>query len=97
MSARCTPDGSCDTDAAAQPAAPTAVSDRHITVHKVGGVGSAHCQGVVAEAVGGLEGVLSVDVELGTGLVTITTGGAPADELIAKTIEEAGYEYAGRA
>lgn len=98
MSACCTPDGSCNTDAAAQqPAATTAVSDGHTTVYKVGGVGSAHCQGVVTKAIGGLDTVLSVDVEIGTGLVTITTGGAPEDELIARTIEEAGYEYAGRA
>ncbi|WP_319020178.1 heavy-metal-associated domain-containing protein [Streptomyces peucetius] len=73
------------------------MSDAHTTVYKVGGVGSAHCQGVVTEALGGLDGVLAVDVEIGTGLVTVTTGGAPEDELIASTVEEAGYAYAGRA
>ncbi|MDQ1007375.1 copper chaperone [Streptomyces sp. V4I23] len=97
MSSCCTPDGSCNTDKATETSTATVVADGHTTVYKVNGVGSAHCQSVVAKAIGGLDNVISVDVEIGTGLVTITTGGAPDDDLIAKTIGEAGYEYAGRA
>lgn len=97
MSSCCTPDGSCNTDTAAQPATTTAVADGHTVVYKVEGVGSAHCQGVVSRAVGALDSVIAVEVEIGTGLVTVTTGGTPEDDLIARTVDEAGYEFSGRA
>jgi copper chaperone CopZ len=83
----CTPDGSCHTTAEIK------------TTYKVDGVGSAHCQGVVAKAVGGLDEVTAVEVEIGTGLVTVTTAAEPdeaLDALIAKTVDEAGYDFAGR-
>ncbi|WP_328499896.1 heavy-metal-associated domain-containing protein [Streptomyces sp. NBC_00457] len=83
----CTSDGSCHTSAEIK------------TTYKVDGVGSAHCQGVVAKAVGGLDEITKVDVEIGTGLVTVTTATAPDEELdvlIAKTVDEAGYDFAGR-
>ncbi|MGD1218841.1 heavy-metal-associated domain-containing protein [Streptomyces krungchingensis] len=84
----CTPDGSCHTDAQVT-----------TTTYKVVGIGSAHCQGVVTDAVGGLDEVTAVDVEIGTGLVTVTTAAEPdeaLDALIAKTVDEAGYDFAGR-
>ncbi|GGZ28367.1 heavy-metal-associated domain-containing protein [Streptomyces poonensis] len=87
----CTPDGSCHT---------TAEIKTIKTTYKVDGVGSAHCQGVVADALGGLEGITAVDVEIGTGLVTVTTATEPdeaLDALIAKTVDAAGYDFAGRA
>ncbi|GAA0641836.1 metal associated protein [Streptomyces sp. NBRC 14336] len=87
MSNCCTPDGSCHT------------SSEIKTTYKVDGVGSAHCQGVVARAVGALEEVAAVEVEIGTGLVTVTTAAEPdesLDALIAKTVDEAGYDFAGR-
>lgn len=87
MSNCCSPDGSCNTTAQIQ------------TTYKVEGVGSAHCQGVVAKAVGGLDEVTAVDVEIGTGLVTVTTAAQPdetLDALIAKTVDEAGYDFTGR-
>ncbi|MEU1663753.1 heavy-metal-associated domain-containing protein [Streptomyces sparsogenes] len=85
MSDCCTPDGSCHTTAR--------------TTYQVEGVGSAHCQGVVAKAVGALDDVKAVEVEIGTGLVTVTTAAAPDeafDRLLAKTVDEAGYGFAGR-
>ncbi|MFE9308948.1 heavy-metal-associated domain-containing protein [Streptomyces sp. NPDC006706] len=87
MSGCCTPDGSCHTDA------------RIRTVYQVDGVGSAHCQGVVAKAVGALDDVVAVEVEIGTGLVTVTTAAAPDatfESLLAEAVDEAGYDYAGR-
>lgn len=87
MSHCCTPDGSCHTTAEIR------------TTYKVDGVGSAHCQGVVTKAVGGLDEVSAVEVEIGTGLVTVTTAAEPdeaLDALIAKTVDEAGYDFAGR-
>ncbi|GAA2336196.1 heavy-metal-associated domain-containing protein [Streptomyces cuspidosporus] len=85
MSDCCTPDGSCHTTAR--------------TTYRVEGVGSAHCQGVVTKAVGALDDVKAVEVEIGTGLVTVTTAAAPDeafDQLLAKTVDEAGYGFAGR-
>lgn len=87
MSNCCTADGSCNTPA------------QITTTYKVEGVGSAHCQGVVAKAVGGLDEVTAVEVEIGTGLVTVTTAAEPdetLDALIAKTVDEAGYDFTGR-
>ncbi|MEU0075919.1 heavy-metal-associated domain-containing protein [Streptomyces sp. NPDC006332] len=89
MSDCCTPDGSCHTQ-----------TETKTVVYKVGGVGSAHCQGIVAKAVGGLDEVKAVEVEIGTGLVTVTTDAEPGEELdklIADTVDEAGYAFAGRA
>ncbi|MEU1850774.1 heavy-metal-associated domain-containing protein [Streptomyces sp. NPDC019990] len=87
MSNCCPPDGSCHTTAETK------------TTYKVEGVGSAHCQGVVTKAVSGLAEVTAVEVEIGTGLVTVTTAAEPdeaLDALIAKTVDEAGYGFAGR-
>ncbi|MEU9335791.1 cation transporter [Streptomyces sp. NPDC048290] len=88
MSNCCTTDGSCHTPA------------EITTVYRVEGIGSAHCQGVVTKAVGDLAEVTEVTAEIGTGLVTVTTTTEPdeaLDALIAKTVDEAGYAYAGRA
>lgn len=100
MSSCCTPDGSCHTgnaDQSAEADTTTTVADGHTTTYKVSGVGSAHCQGIVTKALTGLDAVLSVDAGIGTGLVTVVTGGEPDDELIARTIEDAGYDFVGRA
>ncbi|PWI16894.1 copper chaperone [Streptomyces sp. Act143] len=87
MSGCCTPGGSCH------------ASTANTVVYKVEGIGSAHCQGVVTDAVSALDGVTAVTVEIGTGLVTVTTA-AEADEafdaLIAANVDEAGYDFAGR-
>ncbi|WP_063732884.1 heavy-metal-associated domain-containing protein [Streptomyces sp. RTd22] len=86
MSDCCTPDGSCHTSESK-------------TVYQVNGVGSAHCQGIVTKAVEALDDIKAVEVEIGTGLVTVTTSAKPdeaLDKLIAKTVDEAGYDFAGR-
>ncbi|WP_409235879.1 heavy-metal-associated domain-containing protein [Streptomyces sp. PA5.6] len=74
------------------PAADTAV-------YKVEGIGSAHCQGVVTDAVGAIADVTAVTVEIGTGLVTVTTR-TEADEafdaLVAGAVDAAGYDFTGR-
>ncbi|MER6980007.1 heavy-metal-associated domain-containing protein [Streptomyces carpinensis] len=83
----CTTDGSCHSAAKTR------------TTYKVGGVGSAHCQGVVAKAVGDVDEVTAVEVEIGTGLVTVTTAtdlGDTLDALVAEAVDEAGYDFAGR-
>ncbi|MGX1132118.1 copper chaperone [Streptomyces glaucescens] len=93
MSGCCTPNGSCHTGTAGTAGTATQV------VYKVQGIGSAHCQGVVTDAVSALGDVAAVKVEIGTGLVTVTTAAEADeafDELIAKTVDEAGYDFAGR-
>lgn len=98
----CTSDGSCHTGETAQAEttqaqSPTPAADGTTVTYRVDGVGSAHCQAVVTKAVGGLDGVTAVEAGIGTGLVTVTTGGDPDDALIAETVDEAGYDFLGRA
>ncbi|WP_314172134.1 heavy-metal-associated domain-containing protein [Streptomyces winkii] len=84
MASCCTPDGSCHTDGTT-------------TVYNVSGMTCAHCRAAVTEAVGGLETVRSVSVDVEAGRVTVTTGGEPDDALIAEAVDDAGYELTGRA
>jgi copper chaperone CopZ len=91
MSSCCTPDGNCHTGAA------TAIaSDGTKAVYAVSGMTCGHCEAAVTEAVGGVDGVLSVDVDVDAGRVTVIAEGSPDDALIAKAVDEAGYELTGR-
>ncbi|MDA2806189.1 heavy-metal-associated domain-containing protein [Nocardiopsis suaedae] len=89
MSSCCTPDGSCST---AAPSAPEGAA-----VYSVSGMTCGHCRSAVTEAVGALAGVRSVDVDLEAGTVTVAADGEPDDALIAKAVDDAGYELTGRA
>ncbi|MGI5347147.1 heavy-metal-associated domain-containing protein [Streptomyces sp. CA-250714] len=64
----------------------TAVADGRTTVYEVSGVGSARCEGIVTEVLSELDGMLSVDVDIGTGRVTVTTAGESEDGVIAAAI-----------
>ncbi|GAA2433405.1 heavy-metal-associated domain-containing protein [Streptomyces macrosporus] len=95
LSSCCTPGGSCSADTSqATTAAP---ADGHTTVYAVAGMSCGHCEATLTKVVGGLDGVLSVDVDVAAGRVTVTTAGAPDDALLAEVIDEAGYELTGRA
>ncbi|GAA2418731.1 hypothetical protein GCM10010420_56570 [Streptomyces glaucosporus] len=91
MSSCCTPGGSCSTGTAQSPAAEGAT-----TVYAVAGMSCGHCAATLTRVVGGLDGVLSVEVDVAAGRVTVTTGGAPDDALLAEAVGEAGYELTGR-
>ncbi|MFB0626341.1 cation transporter [Streptomyces sp. AB3(2024)] len=93
MSSCCTPDGSCGTAATTV----TAVVDSTATAYRVSGMSCGHCRTAITASVGALEGVLSVDVDVDGGLVTVTTAGAPDDAAIGAAIDDAGYELTGRA
>ncbi|GAA3507195.1 heavy-metal-associated domain-containing protein [Streptomyces showdoensis] len=67
------------------------------TTYKVSGVNSGHCKAIVSEALRGLDGVDTVSVEISTGLVTVNTSAEPDDALISTTIDDAGYDFHGRA
>ncbi|MFE5487414.1 cation transporter [Streptomyces sp. NPDC056527] len=94
MSSCCTPDGSCSTGAGETT---TAVADSTATVYAVSGMTCGHCKAAITTSVSALAGVISVDVDVAGGLVTVTTGGAPDDAAIAAAVDDAGYELTGRA
>ncbi len=67
------------------------------TTYAVSGMSCAHCKATLTKAVGELDGVTGVDVDLATGQVTVTSTGEPDHALIAEVVDEAGYELTGRA
>jgi copper chaperone CopZ len=88
----CSTDGNCSTGAAAAP-----TTDGVTTVYDVSGMTCGHCKATLAKEIGALEGVMAVDVDLETGRVAVTTDGEADDALVAKVVDEAGYELTGRA
>lgn len=53
-----------------------------------------HCVRSVTEEVGKIDGVNAVDVDLGSGLVTVESDTDIASDTFADAIDEAGYEVA---
>ncbi|MFI0805785.1 heavy-metal-associated domain-containing protein [Streptomyces echinatus] len=92
MSSCCTSDGSCHSGAAGETA-----TDGTRTVYAVSGMTCGHCKAAVTEAVSGVDGVLSVDVDVDAGRVTVVAAQSPDDALIAEAVDEAGYRLTGRA
>lgn len=62
------------------------------TTRSVVGMTCDHCVRAVSTEVGGIEGVTAVDVELASGLVTITSEGPLDEAAFAEAVDEAGYE-----
>jgi copper chaperone CopZ len=61
------------------------------TTFTVDGMTCAHCQRAVTAEISAVDGVESVDVELASGTVTVTTA-RPVDRAdIAAAVDEAGY------
>lgn len=56
-----------------------------------------HCRTAVTRSVGALDAVVSVDVDVAGGLVTVTTAGTPDDAVVAAAVDDAGYELTARA
>ncbi|MFE0250737.1 MAG: heavy-metal-associated domain-containing protein [Streptomyces sp.] len=67
------------------------------TTYAVSGMSCAHCKATLTTAIGELDGVTEVGVDLATGRVTVTSAGEPDDAVIAEVVDEAGYELTGRA
>ncbi|MFH8804643.1 heavy-metal-associated domain-containing protein [Streptomyces sp. NPDC017936] len=88
----CTPDGSCSTGTATAEA-----TEGTTTVYNVSGMTCGHCKATLTQEIGALDGVLAVDVDLETGQVAVTSSGEPDDALLAKVVDDAGYELTGRA
>lgn len=53
-----------------------------------------HCVKAVTEEVTAIEGVETVEVDLGTGAVTVTSPTDPSREQMAAAVDEAGYTLA---
>ncbi|MBH5336093.1 heavy-metal-associated domain-containing protein [Streptomyces pactum] len=88
----CTPDHSCSGGAAtAGPA------EGVRTVYLVAGMTCGHCRTTLTREIGAVEGVVSVEVDLSAGQVTVVSTGEPDDAVIAGVVDEAGYELTGRA
>jgi copper chaperone len=56
------------------------------------GMTCGHCVAAVTEEVAGIDGVTAVEVDLATGLVTVTSDGPLDDVAFAAAVDEAGYE-----
>ncbi|MFC7927899.1 cation transporter [Streptomyces cinereoruber] len=102
MGSCCTPGHGCSTgtesaDGTAVAVAETIAVADTTTAYAVSGMTCGQCRTAITGAVGALPGVVSVDVDVADGLVTVTTGGAPDDAAIAAAVEDAGYELTGRA
>ncbi|PSK88773.1 copper ion binding protein [Murinocardiopsis flavida] len=67
------------------------------TVYAVEGMTCEHCVKAVTEEVGGVPGVIGVDVELATGAVTVHSDAPVDDAKVKEAVEEAGYELRERA
>ncbi|MEU3956187.1 heavy-metal-associated domain-containing protein [Streptomyces achromogenes] len=93
MSSCCSPDGSCHSGSATT----RITTDATRTVYAVTGMTCGHCEAAVTKAVSGVDGVLSVEVDVKTGRVTVLAEDNPDDALIARAVDEAGYALTGRA
>ncbi|MEV8595861.1 heavy-metal-associated domain-containing protein [Streptomyces sp. NPDC052012] len=75
----------------------TTTPESRTTVYAVSGMTCGHCKATLTKEIGALDGVLAVDVDLETGQVAVTTSGEPDDALLARVVDDAGYELTGRA
>lgn len=87
----CTPSGSCGTTPAAD------IQGGITAVYKVTGMTCGHCEGSISQEIAALAGVASVKAVAATGLVTVTSSGPLDDEAVRAAVDEAGYEFTGRA
>ena len=60
----------------------------------VTGMTCGHCVASVTEEVTEIDGVESVDVDLATGAVTVTSAEPLEDDAVRAAVEEAGYQLA---
>uniref|UniRef100_A0AAU2JMI3 Cation transporter n=1 Tax=Streptomyces sp. NBC_00049 TaxID=2903617 RepID=A0AAU2JMI3_9ACTN len=67
------------------------------TVYRVTGMTCGHCEGAVTSELSGLAGVSSVKAVAATGEVTVVSAAPLADEDVRAAVDEAGYEFTGRA
>lgn len=66
------------------------------SAYTVEGMTCAHCVSSVTEEVSAIDGVQKVDVDLATGLVTVTSDRDLKVEDVRAAVTEAGYQLAGQ-
>lgn len=62
------------------------------TAYTVGGMTCGHCVSAVTEEITKIAGVRGVQVDLGTGRVTVSSETPLADADVAAAVDEAGYD-----
>ncbi|MFF5176525.1 heavy-metal-associated domain-containing protein [Micromonospora sp. NPDC000316] len=62
------------------------------TTYQVKGMTCGHCVSAVSAEVGAIEGVRDVQVDLGTGQVTVSSEQPVAVEAVRAAVDEAGYD-----
>lgn len=65
------------------------------SVFSVSGMTCGHCVNAVRAEVSQIPGVTSVDVDLGTGQVTVSASGELDRAAVSAAVEEAGYQLTG--
>ena len=65
------------------------------TTYTVSGMTCGHCVSSVSEEVAQIAGVSTVDVDLATGQVTVTSQNELDRVQVQRAVEEAGYQLAG--
>ena len=65
--------------------------------YTVAGMTCGHCVSAVTEEVTQVPGVTTVDVDLVSGRLTVTSDAPVDDEAVRAAVDEAGYELAGPA
>jgi copper ion binding protein len=64
------------------------------STYTVTGMTCGHCVSAVTEEISALDGVADVQVDLGSGAVTVTSDAPLSDEAVRAAVDEAGYELA---
>jgi copper chaperone len=65
------------------------------TQYTVKGMTCGHCVSAVSAEVGRLDGVTDVQVDLASGLVTVTSTAPLEETAVREAVDEAGYEIVG--
>ena len=65
------------------------------TQYTVKGMTCGHCVSAVSTEVGRLDGVTDVQVDLASGLVTVTSTAPLEETAVREAVDEAGYEIVG--
>ena len=64
------------------------------STYTVTGMTCAHCVSAVTTEISALDGVAGVEVDLGSGAVTVTSDAPLSDADVRAAVDEAGYELA---
>ena len=67
------------------------------STYTVTGMSCEHCVNAVTGELSELPGVADVTVDLGTGVVTVTSDAPLSEDAVRAAVDEAGYELAGTA